>query len=158
MVVIPNAIDADRFPPSPIPPTDSRPYPVGFIGRLDPVKRVDELITAIAELDKHYPNLARLHIFGDGPDRTALESITRRFTRDGLVTFHGTVASPQEALSQVGLIVLPSEAEGFGLVLIEAMAASVPVINSPVSGRNAVSSSTPEMAPARLLALKTLPP
>ena len=40
LVVIPNAIDVGDFARSPFPDLDPRPYPIGFIGRLDPVKRV----------------------------------------------------------------------------------------------------------------------
>jgi glycosyltransferase involved in cell wall biosynthesis len=47
---------------------------------------------------------------------------------------HGVATSPQAALSQSGLLVLPSLAEGFGLVLIEAMAAGVPVVGTDVPG------------------------
>src|SRR4029453_1341093 len=45
--VIPNAVDADAFaqvrPRSP----DDRPAQIGFIGRLDPIKRIDDLVAAI---------------------------------------------------------------------------------------------------------------
>jgi glycosyltransferase involved in cell wall biosynthesis len=55
------------------------------------------------------------------------------------VTLHGAIARPQDALAQIGVLVLPSKAEGFGLVLIEAMAAGVPVVATDVPGiRNVV--------------------
>ena len=47
---------------------------------------------------------------------------------------HGSVPKPQDALKQIDLLVLPSSAEGFGLVLIEAMAASIPVIGTNAPG------------------------
>ncbi|HEX3356456.1 MAG TPA: glycosyltransferase family 4 protein, partial [Tepidisphaeraceae bacterium] len=52
----------------------------------------------------------------------------------GRVTMHGGIAKPQAALERIDLLVLPSEAEGFGLVLIEAMAARVPVVATEVAG------------------------
>jgi glycosyltransferase involved in cell wall biosynthesis len=74
------------------------------------------------------------------------------------VTLHGAIARPQEALSQIDLLVLPSEAEGFGLVLIEAMAAGVPVVATNVPGiRDVVTHEqtgllVPPAAPDRLAA------
>jgi glycosyltransferase involved in cell wall biosynthesis len=50
------------------------------------------------------------------------------------VTLHGSVSGPAEALRGAELLVLPSQAEGFGLVLIEAMAAGVPVVATDVPG------------------------
>ena len=50
------------------------------------------------------------------------------------VTLHGRTASPEIAFKQIDILVLPSAAEGFGLVLIEAMAAGVPVVATKVPG------------------------
>ena len=134
LVVIPNAIEPDAFPRSPVPEQDRRPYPIGFIGRLDPVKRVGPLIIQLGFLNELAAGLVHLHVFGDGPEAESLREVARKAGRDGLVTFHGAVAKPQDALLQIGLLVLPSEAEGFGLVLIEAMAAGVPVVATNVAG------------------------
>jgi glycosyltransferase involved in cell wall biosynthesis len=125
--VIPNAIDPDAFPLSPITQAPPAIYPVGFIGRLDPVKRIPDLIDAMMPLQDR----AHLDIFGDGPER---QRITRMGLRTGCFTLHGSIEDPKMALSRIGLLVLPSEAEGFGLVLIEAMAAGVPVVATDAPG------------------------
>ena len=76
----------------------------------------------------------RLVIFGDGAERPHIVSEISRLNIADHVTLHGAVAKPQEALAQIDLLVLPSMAEGFGLVLIEAMAAGVPVVATNVAG------------------------
>ena len=49
-------------------------------------------------------------------------------------TLHGATAKPQAAIASMDILVLPSEAEGFGLVLIEAMAMGVPVVATDAPG------------------------
>lgn len=115
--VIPNGVDAAAFD---VVRKPAGGWDVGFIGRLDPVKRVPDLVEAMRLLPD-----ARLHLFGDGPERRNIDP--------SVATLHGTVPAA-EALSRLDLLVLPSEAEGFGLVLIEAMAAGVPVVATDVPG------------------------
>lgn len=130
LVVIPNGVDSRCFDLNP------KPDPAGivrvcFIGRLDPVKHVPDLIRAVAELKTCY----RLDIWGDGPERSRLEAFAATDRRlAGRVTFHGAIPHPAVALARADLLVLPSEAEGFGMVLIEAMAAGVPVVASRAPG------------------------
>ncbi len=128
-VVIPNAIDATAFKRSVIPSASPAEYPVGFIGRLDPVKRVKDLVEAVGLMGPK----VRLHVFGDGPERARIE---RQIARTGThtVELHGAIQQPHEALAKLGLLILPSESEGFGLVLIEAMAAGVPVVATNAPG------------------------
>jgi glycosyltransferase involved in cell wall biosynthesis len=130
LVVIPNALDADRF--SGITPQwrEGTPFPVGFIGRLDPVKRVGDLVEATGILGP----AIHLHIFGEGSERPAIERLVAARKLGDRVVLHGATDRPEDALAQVGVLVLPSEAEGFGLVLIEAMAAGVPVVATRVPG------------------------
>lgn len=128
--VIPNAIDADAFANVKPQPLDGPTAPVGFIGRLDPVKRIDDLIAAMGQLTPEY----HLAIFGEGGHRPALEKQIARLGLADRVSLKGAVNRPQDALSSIGALVLPSEAEGFGLVLIEAMAAGVPVVATNAPG------------------------
>ncbi len=130
IVIVPNAIEPAHFPASPIAQANPRPYPIGFIGRLEPVKRVPDLVEAVRLLG----GLVRLSIFGYGPEERAIQAMIHRLHIEPLVELRGPIARPQDALQQIGLLVLPSSAEGFGLVLIEAMAAGVPVVATNVEG------------------------
>ncbi len=128
ILVIPNAIDIPRF--AQIRREHDGVKTVGFIGRLDPIKRVEDLVHAMTIVD----GATRLEIYGEGSDRPAIESLVLHRQLDSRVTLHGAIADPTEALARMDALVLPSSAEGFGLVLIEAMAAGVPVIGTHVPG------------------------
>jgi glycosyltransferase involved in cell wall biosynthesis len=128
-IVIPNAVAPEAFSRSTIPEASPAPYPVGFIGRMDPVKRIPDLINAVGALGKR----VELHVYGEGPERGRIERWIEAASAAS-VTLHGAVARPQDVLPGLGLLVLPSEAEGFGLVLIEAMAAGVPVVATDAPG------------------------
>jgi glycosyltransferase involved in cell wall biosynthesis len=135
LVVIPNAIDPDAFERSPVPEQSPRPYPVGFIGRLDVVKRVPLLVRQLHAMRQTFPATpVHLHIFGEGDQRARIEQDIARLHLARDVTMHGQIERPHDALRQIGALVLPSLAEGFGLVLIEAMAAGVPVIATNAPG------------------------
>jgi glycosyltransferase involved in cell wall biosynthesis len=103
---------------------------VGFVGRLVPEKGVDLLIDALAPLD------AQLLLVGEGPARDPLKERVAAWP-SGRAVFAGAVAheAVPDYLAALDLLVLPSRttaawAEQFGHVLIEAMAAGVPVVGS----------------------------
>lgn len=130
IVVIPNAVDPAAFAAAGR--TDRSDQPVreiAFIGRLDPVKRVGDLIEAMQKLNGQ----TRLSIYGDGDLRHELADQIEKLGLSDRVRMRGTVPAA-EALGQCDVLVLPSEAEGFGLVLIEAMAAGVPVVATDAPG------------------------
>lgn len=143
IVVIPNAVEVGEFAATQI---SNQPSPrtspgvpgeggvrgrrVGFIGRLDPVKRIGDLVAALPRVGDD----ATLHIFGEGVERPRIEAEIERLGLGGRVILHGATAGPAEALAGIDVLVLPSVAEGFGLVLIEAMAARVAVVATDVPG------------------------
>ena len=132
IVTIPNAIEPSDFASAAQEQINyaSSPTRIGFIGRLDPIKRISDLIDAMLLL----PRATTLDIFGQGPQLQSLTAQILRLDLHSRVKMHGAIDSPQTALSQIDVLILPSEAEGFGLVLLEAMAAGVPVIGTNVAG------------------------
>ena len=105
---------------------DSDAFVVGFVGRLDPCKGLDFLFDALCQ--SHPAPTTRLLIAGNGPDEARL----RRRARDAGLTQHivwaGRLADPAPAYAAMDTLVLPSIYEGFGLVLLEAMAAGTCVL------------------------------
>jgi glycosyltransferase involved in cell wall biosynthesis len=139
IVVIPNAVDVPGG--TGVPPVRAASHgrdaratgqraQIGFIGRLDPIKRIPDLLHAVQLLG----NRVHLHIFGEGAERRRIEQLIQDLQLTETVTLHGVISTPKDALATVDLLVLSSAAEGFGLVLIEAMAAGVPVVATNVPG------------------------
>jgi glycosyltransferase involved in cell wall biosynthesis len=123
LMVIPNAVDAADVAEAPKPLIGGR-LRVGFLGRLDPVKRLELLIDAVAELPD-----AELHVHGDGPERRRLEARAA----GQRVIFHG-FTDRAAALANIDVLALTSRWEGMPMVLVEAMAAGVPVVGVDVPG------------------------
>ncbi len=106
-----------------------------FVGRLAAVKGVPLLLEALAQARQSLPDL-RLTLVGDGPDRAALMAQTRAMNLGDAVDFAGYRSQSEVAalLAYSDCLVLPSFAEGVPVVLMEAMAARLPVIASRVGG------------------------
>ena len=96
-------------------------------GRLHRQKGFDLLIEAFADLDDAK---TRLVILGKGPEREALEALARSKGVADRVLMPGFESHPEKWLAQATLFVLPSRWEGFGHVLVEALAAGVPVVSA----------------------------
>lgn len=100
------------------------------VGRMSPQhKGFDLLIQAFADFAQHHQDW-RLDIVGDGPERNVLQQQIMECGMDDRITLHPFTNKIQEYYSQAQLYVLSSRWEGFGLVLVEAMAHGVPVISS----------------------------
>jgi glycosyltransferase involved in cell wall biosynthesis len=106
---------------------------VCFLGRLTASKRLDLLIEAFAEVAAAEQ---AAHLAVAGPDEEGLGSELRasvaRLGLEGRVSFLGLVTGPAKAalLGRSRVLVLPSQGEGFGLAVAEAMAAAIPVVVS----------------------------
>ena len=104
-----------------------------FVGRLAAVKGLPILLEALNQLNM--PNLT-LTIVGDGPENAELKKRTSQYGLEKSVRFLGYRSQSEvaELLKQTNLLVLPSFAEGVPVVLMEAMAAEVPVIATRIAG------------------------
>ena len=103
------------------------------LGRLAPIKRVDRLIEAFATVTAAHP-AAHLYIVGDGAIRPDLERQAATLGLDDRVTFVGRSADAPSWYAAADLVALTSDREGTPLSLIEAAAASRPVLATDVGG------------------------
>lgn len=135
--VIPYAAALPSPPSSP--PTRRDGATVLFVGRLVERKGVRHLIEAMQLLSG---SRARLVVVGEGPERPELEALAQRLQVTDRVVFRGKVsdAALREAYAGADAFVLPAvldargDTEGLGVVLLEAMQHSVPVIASRTGG------------------------
>ncbi|WP_454885322.1 glycosyltransferase [Sphingomonas oryzagri] len=100
-----------------------------FAGRLVAQKNVALALRTLAEL----PDDMTLTIVGDGPERPRLEALARRLRLRGRVIFTGHVPDIAPYLADGDLFLLPSRFEGYPAVLIEALAAGLPVVTTSCS-------------------------
>jgi glycosyltransferase involved in cell wall biosynthesis len=107
----------------------------GTVARLHRQKGIRYLIEAFALLQTEFPKL-KLLIVGEGPERAELEKKSAELGISRNVFFAGEIHPPAECLKLMNVFILPSLYEGFPNVLLEAMAAQVPVVASNVGGVN----------------------
>ncbi|KUM69436.1 glycosyltransferase [Streptomyces curacoi] len=140
--VIPNGIDAPRFRFDEARRTRARAffglpqdaYVVGGVGRLAPGKRFGLLVRALAEL----PGDVRLLLVGGGPEEAALRRTARALGVADRVVLTGERPYPPvpcddapdlaALLSAMDVLASPSAQESFGLAVVEALAAGLPVL------------------------------
>jgi glycosyltransferase involved in cell wall biosynthesis len=115
-------VSAAKAEPSPVPGTG--PF-VLAIGRLTRQKGFDRLIEAFAQMPRQD---VRLVIVGEGEERVALRQLAERLGVAGRMTLAGYVPETAPWLVHAAVFALPSRWEGFGHVIVEAMAAGVPVV------------------------------
>jgi len=154
LTVIPPGVDTGHF--YPIPPDEAKQF-IGlkpdnrmilFVGRIEPLKGIDTLITAMSCLDLSLTNRehpVHLAIIGGEPDvelskmteeMAHLQKMCDDMCMGSMVVFLGKRA--QDTLpyyySAAEVLVMPSLYESFGMVALEAMASGTPVIASEVGG------------------------
>lgn len=98
---------------------------IGVVARLQRVKGVDLLISALAQ---SADASLRLAIIGDGDERESLEAQARELGVGERVHFLGARGAVETILPAFDAFVLPSRAEGLPLALVEAQACAVPVV------------------------------
>lgn len=140
--VVPNGVAEEFFLPPRDPSAqqatgsaaDSAPDPLRllFVGRLDVQKNVARLLDALAQVCEP----VRLRLVGDGDLRPDLQAQATRLGLDDRVEFVGRKHGEDlvKEYADADLFVLPSDREGMALVVLEAMAAGLPVLATAVPG------------------------
>jgi len=99
------------------------------LGRLSQEKGFDLLLEAWSYVVQARPDTDwRLKIYGDGPDRAALEAQARALNINDSVSFEGPTSQVPEVLRSGSLFVSASRAEGFPMTLLEALASGLPCV------------------------------
>jgi len=138
--VVPNGVDLKRFAPRPpssalraslgVPPS----APVALsIGRHVPEKGYRHLVDAAALVERARPGVHWV-LVGDGELRSELEARARRLGLESRVHFTGWRDDVADVLALSDVFVLPSQSEGFGRVLVEAMAMGRAIVATAVGG------------------------
>lgn len=139
--VVPNGVDADAFAVQEGKEAikaelgiDLGSHVAGYIGRLEePVKGLAYLLEAMAELRRDGFSCT-LGVFGEGPWGEEMRRKAHALGLQGVVRFYGLRRDIPRVLKALDLLVLPSLREGCPNVVLEAMAAKVPVLATRVGG------------------------
>ena len=133
--ILPTPVDLSLFPPrEQLPFSDSDYIQLLYVGRIGKEKNLDFLLRAFARAAKQDARL-HLRIVGDGPELKKLPGFAKELQVAANVEFAGAVSFEQVPveMSRADLFVFTSTTETQGLVLLEAMAASLPqvIVDSP---------------------------
>ena len=135
--VVPNFVDSKLYHPNGASEYarslwGTREALIMHISNFRPVKRIGDVLGIFDRLRRRVP--ARLVLIGDGPERSLAERLAVEGGFEAQTTFLGNVAAIETILPLGKLLLLPSDAESFGLAALEAMACGVPVIGTRAGG------------------------
>lgn len=105
---------------------------IGMVCRLIEQKGIPHGIRAFGRIAEHFPD-ARLLIVGEGRLRSSLEAQVRELKLEDRVHFLGWRTDGARVMASFDIFLMPSLWEGFGLVMLEAMAHGLPIVGSAVS-------------------------
>ena len=128
-MVIPNPVNFDFFYKSRLYPSNKEMKLI-TCSRLIKEKNVDILINLILDLKKKYKNrfVISFDIIGDGEEYETLLKLTNDLDLNKEINFRGWVSHPSNYLNKSNIFLYASKFEGFGNVVLEAMAAGLPIV------------------------------
>ncbi len=128
--VIPVAVSSIVPDAAPLPP---RPFTFTMIavGRLEPEKRIEDILAAMKRVVEHYPSVG-LVIVGEGRERGRLVRMARRLGLKDHVQFLGERQNAWALMRSAQAFIQASAYEGYGRTLVEAALAKVPIITTDV--------------------------
>src|SRR6266545_1446428 len=128
--VIRNGLRADEFVPV-IPAGDARD--LLYLGMLRDLKGLDVFIHALAKLERGYGRKVHAHVVGQADDLLRYQGLARALGIADQVAFHQPKPT-REAFAMARAIVVPSRAESMPYVVLEAIAAGLPIVATHVGG------------------------
>lgn len=128
--VIPVAVDAN-VPAQVLLPAHSFTFALITVGRLEPEKRIEDILAALKLVSAHYA-MVGLFIVGEGSERGKLERMARSLGLADSVVFLGQRADARALMPSAQAYIQASAYEGYGRTLIEAALAKVPIITTDV--------------------------
>ena len=135
MEAVPNVVDVDRFVAPAGPRPTAGPVRLVTVALLDPKKGIDFLLRALKLVTATRRDVV-LDIIGDGPERASLERLAAELGISRVVRFRGVLdkAGVARAMWDAHAFVLPSLWENLPNVVIEALAAGLPVVATTCGG------------------------
>jgi glycosyltransferase involved in cell wall biosynthesis len=125
--IIPNGVDLEKFSNK---STKFETFTFLAIGRLERVKNFQILVKTMRELDAN----TQLIIVGEGGLRESIEKLIFQYRMQARIKLLGHDENIANLMNQSHCLLIPSKWEGMPLVLLEAGAAHLPVIATPVGG------------------------
>ena len=132
IITVPNGVDIEKY--RNVKADKFKEPTICTISRLVKYKRICDLIVAIKIIKREIPNI-KLKIIGTGPEETNLKKLTNKLGLVDNIEFLGFVERHDDVikiLKASHVFVLPSIVEGFGMVVVEAMAAGIPYVASDI--------------------------
>ncbi len=132
ITVIPNGVDIEKYEQFKV--SKYNLPTVCCVARLVKTKKVDTLIHAIALIKKEIPDI-QCRIIGDGEEKENLKELIKQLKLEKNFTLLGFVEKNEDVIKEIKkshIFCLPSAVEGFGMVVIEAMACGVPYVCSDI--------------------------
>jgi glycosyltransferase involved in cell wall biosynthesis len=121
--ILHSTIDTDLYVPAKVP----KKYDIVFLGRLDPVKQIPEIIDTVNSLLKELP-ATNMVIIGSGPELPRLKKQVARLGLDGSVIFAGFTENAERWYNESRVFVMYSKSEGLPCAMMEAMSCEMLVV------------------------------
>lgn len=118
---------------------------ISFVGRLDPVKQIDNIILAFSKIQQFFPYIT-LEIYGEGVERQRLENLIQSLSLGDFIKLKGRTSKVLEVYQKSYFTLLTSKSEAFPMSVVESIVSGTPVITYNCSqGVEEIQLATPEL-------------
>lgn len=107
---------------------------IGFVGRIEPVKRVDLFLQTAKLLLSENKHNVHFHLFGDGRLKPDFEKWVQAENLEQHITFYGHTDSIRGWIKQMDMLLMPSDHEGLPMTALESLALGTPMVAHATGG------------------------